>query len=92
MIKSIKEMCKAYDIAYITFSHRLKLGWTLKDALETPVGVPLEAYWVTDHKGNKFKTTKEMCKVYGIAFNTFRGRINRGWTLKDALETRAKKI
>ena len=92
MFKSIEEMCKAYDITYVTFSHRLKLGWTLKDALETPVRVPLEAYWVTDYKGNKFKSKKEMCKAYGINYSTFKSRMRLGWALKDALETPVKEV
>ena len=42
--------------------------------------------YVTDHKGNKFKSQREMCKAYDIDYYTFKARIRTGWTLKDALE------
>lgn len=39
----------------------------------------------TDHLGNVYKCKADMCKAYGIKLETFRKRINLGWSLKDAL-------
>ncbi len=40
---------------------------------------------IKDHLGNEFKTQKEMCIYYGIAPSTYCRRIQRGWTLEEAL-------
>ena len=42
---------------------------------------------VQDHFGNTFESICEMCRQYSIPENRFRNRINRGWSLKDALLT-----
>lgn len=43
---------------------------------------------VTDHLGNEYGSTLEMCKAYGIRVDTFKYRLEQGWDLEDAL-TRA---
>ena len=40
---------------------------------------------IKDHLGNEFNTQKEMCKYYGVSTTTFRERIKKGWSLKEAL-------
>lgn len=42
---------------------------------------------VKDHKNNIFKTIKEMCHHYNIPRHTYKYRMERNWSLKDALET-----
>lgn len=38
-----------------------------------------------DHLGNEYKSISEMCMHYKLSDMTFRIRINRGWSLEDAL-------
>lgn len=38
-----------------------------------------------DHLGNRFEKTIDMCKFYGIKYSTFKRRIDRGYSLQDAL-------
>lgn len=42
---------------------------------------------VKDHKNNTFKTIKELCQHYNIPRHTYKYRMERNWSLKDALET-----
>ena len=41
---------------------------------------------VKDHLGNEYRTVYEMCKYYNIGAQTYYKRIQRGSTLKEALE------
>lgn len=86
--KCIKDMCKEYGISISTFSNRLNNGWSIEDAL-TKVPTPYYGIRgpvkVTDHLGNEYKSIYDMCKAYHIRFNTFNGRLERGWSLEAAL-------
>ena len=44
----------------------------------------------SDHLGNKFDSITDMCKYWNISISTFTSRVNSGWSLKNALETRIK--
>jgi hypothetical protein len=87
--RSKKEMCKHYGIGYGVFSQRIDKGWELERALTTgTTGTSGQEYCI-DHLGNKWKTKKEMIKHYGINCKTYYCRIEKGWTLKDALTIKA---
>lgn len=48
---------------------------------------------VQDHKGNVFKSQREMCKYWNMSYSAFNARRNRGnWSLKDSLETPVKEM
>lgn len=40
---------------------------------------------VHDHLGNTYGSIKDLCKAYNISYDKFKDRIDRGWSLKDAL-------
>ena len=83
---SVKDMCnmyKHYDITEDAYRSRLKLGWTLEEALTTPVR-DLSVY---DHLGNKYPNIKTMCKHYGITDSAYQSRLKLGWTLEETLTT-----
>ena len=44
--------------------------------------------YVYDHKGNKFKSEREMCKFWNVNYSTYLGRKQRNWTLEECLEGR----
>ena len=43
-----------------------------------------------DHKGNEFKSLRNMCEHYGIGIQTFRMRMRYKWTLERALTQRIR--
>ena len=49
--------------------------------------MPLHA--ATDHNGTTYRSVKEMCEHWGIVLTTFYGRLNKGWSLEEALTTKA---
>ena len=85
--RSHAEMCEHWGLQYQTYKNRIANGWSLKDALETPVGLGKRKSFLVDHKGNKFYTQEDLCKYWNIPITTFKSRIERGWDLKRALET-----
>ena len=46
-----------------------------------------ERKYVYDYLGNKYINRKEMCKAYSIKESTYRSRIKKGMTVKEALTT-----
>lgn len=38
-----------------------------------------------DHLGNSYPSVRDMCRHYGVAFDTYYSRLHNGWTLKDTL-------
>ena len=91
---TVKAMCKAYGIAYSVYKSRMYKGWSKERALTVPNkgrGNAKNRMTVcTDHKGIEYASISEMCKKYKISPSLFCHRIDRGWTLEDAL-TRKKR-
>lgn len=86
---SIKNMCIHWGIPSHTFQYRINKGWSLKDALTTPIRETSKVCY--DHNNNKFKSMSDMCIHWGIPIRTFCHRINQGWSLEDALTTPVNK-
>lgn len=40
---------------------------------------------VTDHRGNVFKTKKEMCDYWNVDYDKYRSRQHQGWTIEQCL-------
>lgn len=84
-------MCNAYGIDKSLFFSRIKIGWTLEDALTAPMQkLPKNTKTVTDHKGQKFESVSAMCKHWKMTRSTYNARIKQGWSIEDAL-TKPKK-
>lgn len=78
---SIQAMCDYWGVTRNAFAKRIRLGWSLKEALTEKNKQPIK-----DHLGNEFNTQKEMCKHYNISPTTFYQRIYKhGWSLEEAL-------
>ncbi len=91
---SFVSMCDYYSIPGEIVKKRLKLGWTLKEALETRYEAgkntsnPSNKGLVVDHKGNKFYSIQDMAKHYKLPVYIVRERLSNGWDLKGTLETK----
>lgn len=87
----LKSMCEHYGITTSAYYQRLRAGWTLEEALTTPIGdhtkkgIPCK-----DHLGNNFSSIGDMIKHYGITRTVYGYRKKLGWSLKDILTTPSK--
>lgn len=89
------ERAAYYGFKASTVDARLKNGMSLEQALTTDsYTVRVEAQnkandnrckRVIDHLGNKYSSLKEMCATYDIEPDLFCHRLERGWSLEDAL-------
>lgn len=86
-------MCEAYNISHTVFFARVRLGWSLEQALTTPVNnQPTNSKSIKDHTGKEFKSVSAMCKHWGIKQNTYNARIKQGWSVEKTLTTATKSI
>ena len=79
------ELAKDYSIPLSYLSMKLSNGISLEDAINS------YKVFREDHLGNKFNSEREMCKYWGISYNTYRARKSGGWSLEKALTTPSKK-
>lgn len=80
---SHRELAMSLGIDYKLFMSRMKKWGSIEKSL-------LFDRSPQDHLGNEFKNVEEMCKYWGINKNTYKGRLKRGWTLKETLEVPPK--
>lgn len=91
--QSKNAMCQAYGIDRQVYFGRIAIGWSVKDALTTPINAqPANSKIIKDHTGQEFKSISDMCKKWNIGRSTYNARIKQGWTIEKALTTKAKKI
>ena len=81
-------MCNAYHIHKNTFSHRMNHGYSLEEALTTPV----KSKTVTDHLGNEYQNTEDMCNAYHMDPKLYRERRKKSWSIEKALTTPKKVV
>ncbi len=97
--RSIRAMCRHYNIETSTFRHRIKKGCSLENALlseplnakeRKTLAVLAQSKPSYDHKHNYFKNLKVMCEYYGVNYSSFKNRRNvLGWKLEKALTYKA---
>lgn len=82
---SIKEMYTYWGLTDSEYEGRKAMGLPLEVIL-TGKGIRKQKpKKCKDHLGNVFNTIKEMCAYWGVNYSTFMNRIDRGYTLEDAL-------
>lgn len=88
-------MAKAYGLTPLTLSERLKRGWSVEEALTTPIdtssyrkNTKVSKVRIQDHLGNWYDSYYELAKAYGLSFSTVYGRIVKlKWSVEKALLT-----
>ena len=70
-------LCDKYGLDYDKSYSRWKLGWSLEEILEI---VPC-----TDHRGKEYESMEKMCEAYSVEVETFKKRIQDGFTKEKAL-------
>ena len=78
-------MCHEYGISFHNYSNRRRKGWSVEEALTTPIEKRQKK--ATDHLGNSYKSISEMCHKYGISRHLYSNRRHRGWGIEEALTT-----
>lgn len=82
---SVIDMCKYWGKEYNTYRSRISMGWSVEQALTTPL--LSNKVVCRDHLNNEYKSLLDMCKTYGISTNTYRYRKEQGWSLEKILTT-----
>lgn len=80
----IKEWAALKNLSYSTINWRLKNGWSVEDALNTPR--ENHSHRVIDVDGIKH-TIQEWSQINGIGITTIYERLSNGWNEKDAVTT-----
>lgn len=69
-------MCIYWKLPKSTFASRMAKGYSLKDTLTMPRNNPRKAGPYVDHKGNVYKSLRDMCSTYGISVDVYKYRRN----------------
>ena len=84
--KSLSQMLKHWGISPATYYNRThKEGLSVEEALTKPIAKTYSFQEVTDHLGNKYRSLSLMARTYGIKPITLRDRLERGWSVREAL-------
>lgn len=86
-------MCQAYNIDKHVYFGRISIGWTIEEALTTPIDFqPANSKAITDHTGQSYKSISSMCKAWNMTRTTYNARIKNGWSVEKALTTPQKEV
>lgn len=86
---SIPKMCASWGVNIHTYRKDIQNGLSVEEALTRKKKhiIKVKQWEVFDHKGNKYRYIKDMCKAYDIPYNIYMGRINKGFSVEEALTT-----
>lgn len=85
-------LTEEYGLSGPVISGRLSRGWTLDDAVHTPLStIGRKGIRQEDHLGNEYESLAAMLLHYGITRASYRARKKRGWGLEKILTTPMKK-
>lgn len=83
---SVTRMCEHYGVLLSTFLRREKKGYTLEQCLlGNGVSRGSSGVTCTDHLGNEYKNTAEMCRSYGVPKSRYLGRLKTGHSKEESL-------
>lgn len=85
---SKSQMLKHWGISNATYYNRTHSeGLSMEEALTKPIAKTYSFKEVTDHLGNNYRSLSLMARTYGIKPITLRDRLERGWSVREALTT-----
>lgn len=79
---NLPDLCLFLGVSRRHVYARLRIGWSLEDALTTKVK---HSELMVIKVGGVETTIREAAKRFGLTDNTLRGRLKRGWTVERAL-------
>jgi hypothetical protein len=83
---SIGELAKAFGIKSGTLSYRLRMKWTLPEALGNTVPPERNSRVMGfDIDGTRYLGEPKLCAAFGVDISSFRFRQKAGWTIRQSL-------
>jgi hypothetical protein len=80
-----QDWAEKIGISYTLFRERIKKhGWTIEKIIENPKPIPHS--FIINYNG-ELLSISECSRRFSISVNGIRGRLEKGWSIKDALET-----
>lgn len=71
-----------------TIKNRLYRGWTYEEATTIPVKREMRELHVPLYEYNgHLMSVKQISELYGINYKTLHKRLERGWSIDEAIET-----
>ena len=83
---SYSVLAKQFGISEKLLDGRRRWGWSLKDALTTPLYTKNASAKPVIVNGETFLTLSKAAKKFNVDYKKVHERLTRGWTLEDALE------
>lgn len=86
--KSVRDACETLGLLEGTVTNRLRLGWSVDQALELEHAPQINArrvYQAFEFQGRSFNSAAAIAQAYGVDAKLFRKRVSAGWTLAQAL-------
>jgi len=88
---TLKELSTKFNVKYDTLKRRIEARWSVTEAVETPA-IPLKRLSkpkkipLSFIYGGKKVSLYELEKILGFKKGVLRGRLLRGWDIKDAIK------
>ncbi len=83
---SYSVLAKQFGISEKLLDGRRRWGWSLKDALTTPLHAKNAAAKSVVVNGETFLTLSKAARKFNVDYKKVHERLTRGWTVEDALE------
>lgn len=89
--KPLIDWSEDLKLDYKVLYNRLRSNWVIEDIFEKPIENSNLYTLNIDNYKNESKTVKEWSRILGISFYTVQARLDRGWSIDDALLTPVQK-
>lgn len=92
--KSLVEVANAFNVPVkLLYTRTTHLKWSLEKAIETPVFLKkAQPPKKLELNGVKYESLSELCSKLNLPFSTVQSRLERGWSLEDAVFVKPKVI
>ena len=83
---SYSVLARKFGISEKLLDGRRRWGWSLRDALMTPLHTKNAMAKSVEVAGKTFHSIRKAAEHYGVSHLKVHGRLERGWSIEDALE------
>jgi len=84
--RTLKELSQKYNVKLSTITLRARQGRSFEEMVGLKkIPRVSNSKKCKDHLGKDFNSKKERCAYWGVNYSTFMNRIDRGYTLEEAL-------
>ena len=87
LYKSLREVAQEYGVRHRTLICRLHNGWSLEDAITTPIRNKGSKGYKVYLRGVYYPSISKAAESYGINPENVYMRLRYGWSLEDAITT-----